>query len=472
LARRRQNNPPITRHSAGRYLQAATRLSPPVIMAIDRLPNLRLPFRRRRPRPVAPLPADPRNGKMLQAIVFIVGMAGMATALSQVFTDSMPAEETRMAAAVSAYAWCCFAMVRVGFYRLAASLTVVGSLLLIGASYYQYGLQAQPDLLMIHLFPMLFAGLLLGRGAVWWTALASGVALALGAWSDLHVATSIGLASEILPNLLLSGMNFLVLAVILDRLILSSQRAMARSRQLQAANTALKREIEEKEKAYARLSHTQRMEVIGRLSAGVAHDFNHILGVILGLAGSSAKTVDSQVVLPGIERAAQRGVTLTRRLLSFSRIQRSNFTRFDLGEAIEEARQLIQPMFRPGIRPRFSIAPAAMPVEADREELELALMNLTSNACDAMPGGGRFELSAGVDGNRAWIRVEDSGVGMPPHVYERMFDPFFTTKPKEEGTGIGMTIVQRFATDSGGTVAVQSEVGRGTRIEIRLPLAG
>lgn len=441
-------------------------------MAIDLLPNVRHLFRRWRPQPSASPSPDPRNSRMLQAILFVVGMVGAVAAVTHVFTDPGQPEEARMAAAISGYAWSCFALVRVGFYRLAAGLTVVGSLLLIGASYYEYGLQAQPDLLMIHLFPMLFAGLLLGRSAVWWTALASGVALALGAWSDLHVTTGTGLASEILPDLLLSVMNFLVLAVILDRLILSSQRAMARSRQLQLANTALKREIDEKEKAYARLSHTQRMEVIGRLSAGVAHDFNHILGVILGLAGSSVKTVDPSVVLPGIERAAQRGVTLTRRLLNFSRTQRSNFKRFDLGEAIEEARPLIQPMFRPGIRPRFSISPVEMPVEADLEELELALMNLTSNACDAMPDGGRFELSAGVDGNHAWIRVDDSGVGMPPHVCERMFDPFFTTKPKDEGTGIGMTIVQRFATYSGGTVSVQSEVGRGTRIEIRLPLAG
>lgn len=424
---------------------------------------------RRWPRPKVLATVDPRNRRMLQAILVIVGtLALVATVIARSPADAAQPHEARTAAITAGYAWLCFGLVCAGYYRLSASLTVLGSLLLIGGSYYQYGLQAQPDLLI---FPLLFAGLLLGRTAVWWTALASGLLLPLGAWSDMQTAASTGLVSDDLPTLLFSAMNFLALAVILDRLILSSQRAMARSKELQVAYTNLKRESREKELAYERLLHTQRLEAVGRLSAGVAHDFNHILSVILGLATSPAAKSGSEIVLPGIQKAAQRGVMLTRRLLSFSRTQSRCTVQLNLGEAIEEVRTLIQPMFHPGIRASFNLPSTELCVVADRDELELVLLNLASNASDAMPKGGRFALTATAEGDQALIRVEDSGIGMPSDVIDRMFEPFFTTKPRDEGTGIGMIVVHRFVTESGGNISVHSKPGKGTRIEIRLPLA-
>jgi len=107
----------------------------------------------------------------------------------------------------------------------------------------------------------------------------------------------------------------------------------------------------------------------------------------------------------------------------------------------------------------------------DREELELVLLNIASNACDAMPDGGSFALSVERDGDHARIRIEDTGEGMAADVLARLFEPFFTTKPKDKGTGIGMAIVQRFVADSGGEIGVDSAPGQGTRIRIRIPLA-
>lgn len=408
---------------------------------------------------------------MLQAILVMVGAVAVISALVLLaLPDAAQPREAGNAVLIGGYAWFCFLLARAGHYRLSASLTVAGSLLLIGVGYYQYGLQSQPDLLMIHLLPMLFAGLLLGRSAVWCAAIASGVLLTVGAWSDTRMAASSGLVANVMPNLLLSAMNFLLLAVILDRLLLSTQRALARSRELQVAYANLKRESGEKEQAYQRLLHTQRLEAIGRLSAGVAHDFNHILSVILGLSSTASHT-GHDIALPGIRKAAQRGIVITRRLLNFGRNQPGSVVRFELRRAIEEVRMLIQPVFHPRVRVQFDLSPNELWVMADRDEFELALLNLASNASDAMPSGGCFTLSVTAEGDQAVIRAEDNGTGMPADIVQQVFEPFFTTKPKEQGTGIGMTIVHRFVVDSGGAIAVDSAPGKGTRIELRLPLA-
>ncbi|MEZ0472842.1 ATP-binding protein [Luteimonas salinilitoris] len=416
---------------------------------------------------------DRRNAWMLQLLLIVAGAMAVSIAVASWSGAGAVGDGERWGAlAIGAYAWTCFVLLRRGRFRLSAALTIAGGLLLIALSYQAYGLRAQSGLQTTHVMPLLFAGLLLGRSAVWWTALATAGALAIGALADLGHATNAAAASEVLPNLLLSCMSFLVLAMILDRLILSSQRAIERSRELDALCVELEREIDEKEHAYARLLQTQRMEAIGRLATGVAHDFNNILSVIAGLATSPrAQGDDADATLSRIQRAAQRGAVVTRRLLSFGRTQVRLVSTFDLAEAIEEMRPLLLPMFPRAIRARLDTPPPGLLVTADRDELELALLNIAANACDAMPQGGRFALSIEADGGHALIRVEDTGSGMTPDVRARLFEPFFTTKPKDKGTGIGMAIVHRFVADSGGGIDVDSAPGEGTRIRLRLPLA-
>lgn len=420
-------------------------------------------------------PQDQRNALMLQTVLAITMIAATSmTAYSLIAGPGpdAPGSDIWGPATVALCALACLWLTRSGRYRLSAALTVCGGLALIGLSYAIYGLQAQDGLQMTQLIPLLFAGLLLGRTAVWWTALASGMALALGARVDLARAANATVSAQVLPDLLLSALNFLVLAVILDRLILSSQRAIERSNALDAANVELEREIEENERAYARLLHTQRMEAIGRLSAGAAHDFDNVLHVILGLASAPAsREAERDGTLAMIRQAAQRGVVVTRRLLSFGRTHERQVSEFDLAEVVAGMRPMIEPLFDPGVRVRLDTASPGLLVEADRDELELALLNMASNASDAMSDDGRFGLVVERDGDHALIRVEDTGAGMADEVRERLFEPFFTTKPKGSGTGIGMTIVQRFVTDSGGRIDVDSAPGCGTRIHLRLPLA-
>lgn len=417
---------------------------------------------------------DRRNAITLQAILVVTGAATLFMAITSCVATAGLAgfADNEMTLAVSVYAWTCFGLLRSGFFRLSTSLTVIGGLILIGMSYQAYGLQAQSGLQITLLLPLLFSGLFLGRAAVWWTALANAAVLAIGAHTDLRLAIDPLRASEALSNLLLSGMNFLILVTILDRLILSSQRAIHRSEELNELCLELKRQVEEKERAYERLLQTQKMETIGRLSTGIAHDFNAILSVILGHATSVDMRGGSiDAVLPGIRQAARRGATLTRRLLSFSRTHVRQISTFDLAEAIDEVRPLILPMFPRGIQVSLDTSVSGLLINADRDELVLALLNIASNACDAMPQGGRFLLSVEPDGAYACLRLEDTGIGMAPEVLARLYVPFFTTKPKDKGTGIGMATVHRFVTEHGGTIDADSAPGQGTRIRIRLPLA-
>lgn len=417
---------------------------------------------------------DQRNALTLQALLVVT----VATALLAAIGSCAAAEdmtgitENWLTLVIGAYAWSCLCLLRNGLFRLSASLTVIGGLILMGMSYQAYGLRAQSGLQITHLLPLLFSGLLLGRTAVWWTALAYAAVLALGTHTDLRLATDSTQVSEALTNLLLAAMNFLVLATILDRLILSTQQAIQRSEELDAACQELERQVQEKERAYERLLQTQKMETIGRLSTGIAHDFNAILSVILGHATSVNMRGDSvDAILPGIRQAARRGATLTRRLLSFSRPHIRQVSVFDLAEAIDEVRPLILPMFHRGIQATLDTSVSGLLIEADRDELVLALLNIASNACDAMPQGGRFALSVEADGSHAVLNMEDTGIGMTPEVLARMFEPFFTTKPKDKGTGIGMATVHRFVLEHGGDIAADSKPGAGTRIRIRLPLS-
>lgn len=416
---------------------------------------------------------DKRNAMALQAILAVVAVTTLLMAIGSCAAapDLAGYTEHWLLLIVSAYTWACFYLLRHGLFRLSTSLTVIGGVILMAVSYHAYGLRSQSGLQITHLLPLLLSGLFLGRTAVWWTALAYAAALAIGARTDLQLATDSMQASEASTNLLLSGMNFLVLVAILDRLILSSRRAISRSEELNALCLELQRQVEEKERAYERLVQTQKMETIGRLSTGIAHDFNAILSVILGHATSVGRRGDIDAVLPGIRQAARSGATLTRRLLSFSRTHTRHLSTFDLAEAIEEVRPLILPIFPRAIEVSLDTSVSGLWVKADRDELVLALLNVASNASDAMPQGGRFTLSLQADGDHACIGLEDTGIGMTPEVLARLYEPFFTTKPRDQGTGIGMATVHRFVADHGGAITADSAPGEGTRIRIRLPLA-
>src|SRR5262245_19989045 len=243
-------------------------------------------------------------------------------------------------------------------------------------------------------------------------------------------------------------------------------------------------EAERREAAEAALRQAQRLEAIGQMTGGVAHDFNNLLMVVSGSAERLRRDLTSEKhrrLLDMIMNATNRGESLTRQLLAFSRRQMLTPVVMALAQRIPELNDMLTRSLRDDITLEVAIPEEGCTVKADASELELALLNLAVNARDAMPNGGTLRISAepaaltgspaedGLTGDFVAIRVADTGSGIAPEILPHVFEPFFTTKDVGKGTGLGLSQVYGFAKQSGGTATVASTVGRGTVITLYLP---
>ena len=258
--------------------------------------------------------------------------------------------------------------------------------------------------------------------------------------------------------------------------------------ELDDANLRLQAEIAERQATEATLRQAQKLEAIGQLTGGIAHDFNNLMTVIIGnLSLARANLGEASVVAPRVEaalRAAQRGEALLQRLLAFARPQPLAPRPLDLGALISGVEELLQRTLGPAIRLVTTVGPDAAPALADANQLELAILNLTINARDAMPEGGTLRI--GIKARRAGpaappglapgdyvvLSIADTGTGMDEATLAHAFQPFFTTKAAGSGTGLGLPMVQAFAGQSGGAVRIHSKPGEGTTVELWLPSAG
>jgi PAS domain S-box-containing protein len=235
------------------------------------------------------------------------------------------------------------------------------------------------------------------------------------------------------------------------------------------------------EKVQRQLAESQKLDALGQLTGGVAHDFNNLLMVIAGhihtlkkIAGNDAKGLRA---VQAIETATDRGASLTRQLLTFSRRQSLKPQTIDLKDSIYSVREVLDTGIGSAVQLHVNLGDDVWPVTVDPAELETALVNLIINARDAMPNGGAVSVRAsnihidhGIrEGDHVAIEVSDTGVGIPPDIIAKVFDPFFTTKAVGKGTGLGLSQVHGFAHQAGGTVAVASELGKGTTFTICLP---
>lgn len=240
------------------------------------------------------------------------------------------------------------------------------------------------------------------------------------------------------------------------------------------------------ERVNAALFQSQKMEAIGQLTGGVAHDFNNLLAVLsngLQVLLSQSRTHLDAKMLETMQRAIERGASLTQQLLSFARQQPLKTEAHDLNALIGAFEPMLQRAGNASIRLEFELGPGQAPVMVDAARFEAALLNLVVNARDATSEGGtiavgteRVELPARSVGTlpagryiRVW--VSDTGTGMSPEVVSRAFEPFFTTKAPGKGTGLGLSQVYGFIVQSGGEVVIQSTQGVGTTIAIYLPAA-
>ena len=249
-------------------------------------------------------------------------------------------------------------------------------------------------------------------------------------------------------------------------------------------------EVTERIQLQRELQQAQKMEVVGRLAGGVAHDFNNVLTTIIGgselLMEHLQDNPDARDDLELIQRAARRAALLNRHLLAFSRQQILRVEVCSLGEVVEYSVGLLEKVLGDRIEVETRFAPECWPVRIDAIQLEHVIMNLAVNAQDAMPGGGSLFLAtenlsvsleearqdpAVPQGDYAQLTVRDTGIGMDDSVRDRVFEPFFTTKPPPEGTGLGLSMVYGIIRQSHGFISVDSTLGEGTTFRILLPKA-
>ncbi|BDU77590.1 PAS domain-containing protein [Mesoterricola sediminis] len=226
----------------------------------------------------------------------------------------------------------------------------------------------------------------------------------------------------------------------------------------------------------SQVAQAQKMDSLGSLAGGVAHDINNVLGAVQALAmvhqlqapeGSRVRR-DMETVI----RACQRGGNLVKGLLGFARQNLAENRLLDLNGLVREEAALLERTTLGRVRLVLDLAPEPLVVNGDPGALAHCLMNLCVNAVDAMPGGGTLALSTRREGERVRLEVADTGTGMPPEVLEKALDPFYTTKPQGKGTGLGLAIVYGTVKNHRGDLELASAPGEGTRVRIRLPLAG
>ena len=229
------------------------------------------------------------------------------------------------------------------------------------------------------------------------------------------------------------------------------------------------------------LRHAQKLESIGLLTGGVAHDFNNLLAVVSNAVEVLARqdgAAPNTRVLDAMRRAVKRGTDLTRHLLAFSRRKPVDPETVDLAGELDSMRDMLTRSLRGDLHIDMSFEAGLWPVEVDPGELELAVLNICLNARDAMPDGGtiviRGDNAPGADegearGDFVRLAITDTGAGVPPEIMGRVFEPFFTTKEVGKGSGLGLSQVYGFVTQSGGRVEMQSTVGHGTTVALLLP---
>jgi PAS domain S-box-containing protein len=250
------------------------------------------------------------------------------------------------------------------------------------------------------------------------------------------------------------------------------------------------RDLTEKQAAEAQFRQAQKMEAVGQLTGGIAHDFNNILTVITGTIGILAEALEDNPQLTAIAKmiddAAERGASLTKHLLAFARKQPLQPREVDVNTLVLETAKLLRPTLGEQIQINPLLEQDAWTALVDPNQLATAILNLSLNARDAMPAGGKLVLETSnvyldegyadmhnevTIGNYVMIAVSDTGSGIPAENLERVFDPFFTTKEVGKGTGLGLSMVFGFVKQSNGHIKIYSEEGHGTTVKVYLPRA-
>jgi len=429
-------------------------------------------------------PIDQRNAAMFRILLVFMGLSQPLTIAAYMVGPTAQTLEPLslvLAAASTVVAWICFLILHRGRFKLAADLFVATSLAFLIYGYWRWGFVQQQHFQLGQVYPVLVGGLLLNRRALWLcTAALLGIFL-VGVWRDFaNMYYALGVFDRVVGDLVRTVLALLVIALILDRAVANLRESLAvalkRGSDLARIRDRMQLEIEEKDRSREQMLHAQKMQAVGRLTSGIAHDFNHLLTLIVGYARRGREGKDMAELrqsLIGVESAAKRATVVSHKLLSFARQGLTHVETFDAIAAVNDMRPVFAQLFDPRTRIVYELADETLSISFDRTQFELMLLNIAANANDAMPNGGRFVVTVRPMRDAAQVEIEiaDSGHGMSEEVKRCLFDPFFTTKPAGQGTGLGLHAVFNMVDANDGTITVDSAPGTGASFRIRLPLA-
>jgi len=429
-------------------------------------------------------PVDRRNAPMLQILLLMLAsLPPLMWAYRGLATDIpwRPGETVSLAISlgISVFALFDLWLVRRGRFQGAVRLLMVVIAIAMLLAYLGSGFGANRYEQPIQAVWLIITGLVIGRRALWlmygWMVLA----FAAGGVVDFGSTKNVGPALDLIVDCSIAALIFLFIAIVVDRTVAalreSLQAANRRGDELIRVNEHLQAEISERERIQEQLLHSQKVEAIGRLASGVAHDFNHLLGLVLGYTarGKRADTDDEvQKALTGVESAARRATAVAQKLLSFSRQEVTRTETFDVGAALREMQTMLRQLFDPAVEIELDLPERPAAIRFDRAQFELMILNLAANAEHAMPEGGRFRIAVKQmhDTPTVAIDLHDTGHGMSEAVRARIFEPFFTTKPSGQGTGLGLVVTRDLIVSAGGSIEVDSSPGAGAAFRIRLPV--
>ena len=268
--------------------------------------------------------------------------------------------------------------------------------------------------------------------------------------------------------------------------VLRQHEAQLQAVQLELESRVIK-EVEAREMAQSKLAQAEKLSALGQLAGGIAHDFNNIMQAVSGGAGLIGRHANEPATVRRlstiVEDAARRGVSVTRRLLAFARRGELRAEPVDLAPLLHGLHEVLTHTLGAAISVLLDVTDGLPPILADRGQLETVLVNLATNARDAMPKGGTITIAATSElatedqhpeklepGNYVRLTITDTGTGIDAATLARVMEPFFTTKEQGKGTGLGLPMARGFAQQSGGTIAIASELGLGTAVTMWLPM--
>lgn len=424
------------------------------------------------------------NGVALQLLMIMIGVtlpliwpyriAALTNPLTQadwldLATDTM----------VVLAAWIGVARIRRGFVQGATRLFIAAMLLSLVTTYLERGLISSMLDQTYVVLSIVLGGLILGRQALW--RLYGTVILLFSAAASVDVMRFAARGAEHplmgAVNVLPLALSYLAITLVLDQCVStlrgSIQSAEQRGIRLAETNRVLEEEIAAHQKSREQLIHAQKVEAVGRLAGGVAHDFNNILSVIEGYAEAREDSDDPAVLrsaLYGVAAAARRGAAISRKLLSFGRRDVARVEVIDLKRNLRDVKHVLRQLFSHSTTLGVEVSEDARYIRFDPEQLELMILNIAANARDAMQPDGSFDIRVTpASGGRVRMAFRDNGHGMPESVRREVFEPFFTTKPAHSGSGLGLAVVHDLVRGCDGSIAVESQEGYGTTIFIELP---